>query len=406
MARHEEYLNRHPDSTPSAPSSFLPSVRGGVPLAESELIDRMRDDAIRCFRDFLLVPTIGRYAKAVNPLMQPLAAREVSWQVLESCESEIGEVSAVLSEMYPAWSAALGNAQTRAVTSVAADCSPLLPESCGPMMPDGGHRFTIGPRIAAGSSGVVHRGEDRRGDLAQRESAHQIIIKLLPNHAGEDDSWRHEAQLAATVGSPCGIRIIDSGIAPTGHGYIVMERVDGLTLIALAASEQMTPARHAGFELAYLADALATIHGQGLGHGDIHPANVMMDRVGHLRLLDYGKGPGASTNEDVRSLCALSLWMTLGYLPPPGTTVPWQWSPMRAAVVESAVDALNNPRTAGEFARRLRDRMRRARIQRNTVTTLLMGLLLAVLLYLGASGQASGPGASHAAETNTHHTDP
>jgi hypothetical protein len=90
-----------------------------VPLAESELIDRMRDDAIRCFRDFLLVPTIGRYAKAVNPLMQPLAAREVSWQVLESCESEIGEVSAVLSEMYPAWSAALGNAQTRAVTSVA-----------------------------------------------------------------------------------------------------------------------------------------------------------------------------------------------------------------------------------------------------------------------------------------------
>jgi Protein kinase domain len=399
-------VNRHPEQPPSAPSSFPPSTRNGVPASESELIDRIRADAIRCFREFLLVPTIGRYAKTINPSTQPLAAREVVRQVLESCDTETGEVAAVLFERYPRWSAAIRDAQSGAVATVQADDPPSLPASCGPTMPDGGHRFTIGPRVAAGSGGVVHWGEDRRGGADERDSVHRIIVKLLPGDACEDESWRQEAELAATVGSPCGIRIIDAGIAPTGHGYIVMERVDGLTLIALAASEQMAPPRHAGPELAHLADALEVLHERGLGHGDIHPANVMFDRVGHLRLLDYGNGSDASANDDVRSLCALSLWMTLGYVPPPGVTVGWQWSPMRAAVVEQAVDALNTPRTAGEFARRLRDRMRRARLQRNTLTTLLMGLLLAALMYLGTSSPPSVPGPSHAAGTNAPQSGP
>ncbi|MFN9958063.1 MAG: hypothetical protein ACK55I_33585, partial [bacterium] len=108
----------------------------------------------------------------------------------------------------------------------------------------------------------------------------------------------------------------------------------------------------------------------------------------------------ASAEHDVRALCALGLWMTLGYLPRPGAIIPWQWSPMRAAVVEAAVDALNNPRTAGDLGQGLRKRMRRARIRRNMLTTLIMGLFLTVLLYLAASGHQHRPGARHATVTD------
>lgn len=372
----------------------------------ADLPDQVREDASRSFLEFLMVPTIRRYAEAVKPDRHPSAADEVVRQIAECCQSEWNEIQYLLSETHPTWSLALQRYREPELEREASRNSLLKPDECGPDLADGRPRFTIGPRITAGSSGVIHLAKDRCNHDEQSGTSERIIVKLLKPESAGDESWQEEAKLARAVGSPCGIRIIDSGIAPTGHGYIAMERVDGLTLFALAASEQMAPSRHVGIELAHLADALQTLHLQGLGHGDIHPANVMMDRAGNLRLLDYGRGPVASANEDVRSLCALSLWLTLGYMPPPGTTVPWQSSPMKAAIVKAAVDALNDTQTAGAFARSIRARMRRARIQRNTLTTLLMSLLLVVLLYIGATGRPSGPGASHAAATDTHQTGP
>lgn len=393
-----------PDRT--RPGPVLSESPRGFRPSDVDLAVLVHEDAIRCFRAFLLVPTIGRYARVVKPASHPAAAKEIALQVLQCCDADCREVDSLLSERYPSWSSVLRDARNRSRSDEAADRAPLAPDSCGPVLSDGGRRFTVGPQVAAGSNGMVCRARDRCIESEEPGSEHRVVVKLLHDETSSDGSWLREAEIAATVGSPCGIRVVDSGIAPNGHGYVVMERVDGLTLIAMAAAERMIPPRHAGAELAHLASALESLHARGLGHGDIHPANVMMDRVGHLRLLDYGNGEGASADHDVRALCALGLWMTLGYLPQPGAIIPWQWSPMRAAVVEAAVDALNNPRTAGDLGQVLRKRMRRARIRRNMLTTLLMGLFLTVLLYLAASGHPHGPGARHAAVTDSHQADP
>jgi len=371
---------------------------------DEALTDAIRQDAARCWSNYLIVPTLHRYSRAVDPRHRPCAALEAATQVLATCRPERHEVRHALAERYPNWSAPLFAAADMLADEH--DRAPYLPEQVGEPLDHGKLRYSIGSRIASGSNGQVFVGTDRAISCGDADHDARLIVKLLQPASNGSSSWQQEAETASTVGAPCGVRVVDSGVAPDGNGYIVMERVDGLTLIALAASEQMSPPRHAGVELAHLADALETLHARALGHGDIHPANVMLDRVGHLRLVDYGNGSSASAADDVRSLCALGLWMTLGYLPPPGTTVPWQWSPMRAAIIEAAIDALNNPRTAAEFSQGLRERMRRARIRRNTLTTLLMGLLLAALMYLGGPGHPRGPRAIDGAGTASHQADP
>lgn len=394
-------LNRGGTTATCTPAPFSPAIAGTCPNDDANLAAFVRADAARCFEEFLLVPTIRRYAQWIKPLAHPAASNEVALQVLEICDAEYPGVAASLSERYPEWSATLQLAESRLLLTMRMPSLPSVPTSCGTELPSGDGRFKIGPRIASGSSGAIHRCTDHLDQRVGNHPNHEIVVKLLPSGGATDDQWSREADVAARMGTRCGIRIIDAGIArSTGHGYIVMERVEGMTLVALAASEEEMPARHAGDELAQLASALGSLHEQGLCHGDIHASNVMLDRNGNLRLLDYGNGNDGVPYDDVRALCALGLWMTLGYLPPPGTTIPWQRSPMREAVVKAAVEALNAPQKAEEFARSLRDRMRTARIRRNTLTVLLLGLILTLLLYLGASGQSGGPGASHDAGTN------
>ncbi|MEZ4647172.1 MAG: protein kinase [Candidatus Eisenbacteria bacterium] len=95
-----------------------------------------------------------------------------------------------------------------------------------------------------------------------------------------------EAQRLARVKSPNVAAIVDFDYHE-GVPFLVMDLVEGLTLRdyvntnALSGRARLALARG-------IANGLADIHAQGIIHRDLIPANVMVERGGVPRILDFG----------------------------------------------------------------------------------------------------------------------
>lgn len=135
---------------------------------------------------------------------------------------------------------------------------------------------------------MVWRGEDLllRRDVAIKEVS-------LPDGvaASETDMTRarvlREARAAASLNHPGAVMIFDV-VDHEGQTFIVMELLDGQTLVELVdADGPLTPARTARLGLSVLG-ALETAHANGIVHRDVKPSNIMVMPDGRSKLSDFG----------------------------------------------------------------------------------------------------------------------
>jgi serine/threonine-protein kinase len=92
------------------------------------------------------------------------------------------------------------------------------------------------------------------------------------------------------------VQIHDMGLLPEhdGRAFLVMEYVDGLPLLShIQAAGRISVATGLRF-LKQISRALALVHGQGAVHRDLHPRNVLIDRRGVVRVVDFGLAAYAS----------------------------------------------------------------------------------------------------------------
>ena len=138
---------------------------------------------------------------------------------------------------------------------------------------------------------MVYRARDR--DLRE-VVALKMIRPDLARQQHIERRFRSEIKLARRVRHPNVCSIYGDG-EHNGVLYICMELVDGTELRDLVRARGLATIE--GFDVAIqIAEGLAAIHGVGIIHRDLKTANIMRDRRGVVRLMDFGIAKKSQTD--------------------------------------------------------------------------------------------------------------
>ncbi len=145
-------------------------------------------------------------------------------------------------------------------------------------------RYEILARIGAGGMGTVYKAHDRTIDDI-------VALKVLRQDVADDPDlvrrFRGELKLARRITHRNVCRIHDYG-EDGALRFISMEFVDGIDLLQ-EIKRNGAPALSEAFSIAIdVAHGLQAIHDEGIIHRDVKTANIMRDRRGQVRLMDFG----------------------------------------------------------------------------------------------------------------------
>ena len=148
------------------------------------------------------------------------------------------------------------------------------------------HRYQVIEELGKGGMGRVYK-------VFDTEVREKLALKLLkPEIATDADTierFRSELRLARTVSHRNVCRMHDLGREEgTGTFFITMEYVPGEDLKSLIHSIGALPVGKAVSIARQVAEGLAEAHRLGVVHRDLKPQNIMIDREGGARIMDFG----------------------------------------------------------------------------------------------------------------------
>jgi tRNA A-37 threonylcarbamoyl transferase component Bud32 len=144
--------------------------------------------------------------------------------------------------------------------------------------------FRLIERIGEGAMGEIFRARD---EALKRDVAIKVVHSA---HAADEvhaARLRQEAQAAASISHPRVAQVHALGFC-NDHPYLVMELVRGEDMDARLRREGAIDERTALRVASEVIEGLGVLHKRGLTHGDIKPANIVLDEEGAAKLVDFG----------------------------------------------------------------------------------------------------------------------
>jgi len=145
--------------------------------------------------------------------------------------------------------------------------------------------YRLTRQIGRGGMGAVYQAERADGEFQQT-----VAIKLIKR--GMDTEFivrrfRHERQILASFEHPFIARLLDGGSTGEGVPYFVMEYIEGETFYNYCDEKRLT--LHDRLKLFQkICSALDYAHERQIIHRDIKPGNILINRSGSPKLLDFG----------------------------------------------------------------------------------------------------------------------
>ncbi|MBK6517204.1 MAG: protein kinase [Polyangiaceae bacterium] len=174
---------------------------------------------------------------------------------------------------------------------------PAAPSSLGELEP--GHvldgRYRLLGRIGHGGFGDVWRAVELLHDGAPLR---EVALKILAPQFVDAD-WAEEAKLLASFSHPALVTIYAAGMLESlGAPFVAMELLIGQTLAEHLKRDGRLPWRVALRFARSISQALDVIHGRGVVHLDLKPANVFVTADGNVKVLDFGISRGGAGRKD------------------------------------------------------------------------------------------------------------
>jgi serine/threonine protein kinase/Tfp pilus assembly protein PilF len=139
-------------------------------------------------------------------------------------------------------------------------------------------------QIGRGGMGEVFLAKDTRLERL-------VAIKLMSLDLARDPNQRQrfqtEAKAASGLNHPNICVVYEVGESEDGRPFLAMEYIDGRTLEFLMRQRRIKIRESIEIGI-QLADALEAAHARHLLHRDIKPGNIMLDKRGNVKLLDFG----------------------------------------------------------------------------------------------------------------------
>jgi serine/threonine-protein kinase len=155
-----------------------------------------------------------------------------------------------------------------------------------PAMPDAlaEGRFQLLEVIGEGGMATVYRAFDQR---LQRPRAIKVLAPALALRPALRKRFLAEAQTMANLEESRVVRIFDMG-EDGDRVFIVMELVDGGSLLDRIRDFGPLPPRMAADATIQICESLQVAHDAGVIHRDIKPHNILLTRAGEIRVTDFG----------------------------------------------------------------------------------------------------------------------
>lgn len=140
-------------------------------------------------------------------------------------------------------------------------------------------------QIGAGGMGAVYLGV-RADDTFEKKVAVKFVLRGLDSPLLRE-RFDSERRILARLEHPSIARLLDAGETPEGQPYLVLEFVEGRTIVdhartaALGVRERVELFRN-------VCEAVQYAHQSLVVHRDIKPSNIMIDLAGAPKLLDFG----------------------------------------------------------------------------------------------------------------------
>ncbi len=158
-------------------------------------------------------------------------------------------------------------------------------------------QYTVVRELGRGAMGRVYLAMDSR---LGRQVALKALAPHLTGHTSHRERLKREARAAAGL-THAGICTVYALEEIDQHLFIVSELVDGHTLREEISRDRQPTAASILRTARELAEALASAHAKGITHRDFKPENVMRDRTGQLKVLDFGLARTSNTQSPMSS---------------------------------------------------------------------------------------------------------